>query len=218
MVQASNGRLYGALSSYHFDQVQFYEINPSGSGFEEFPEIGTLSVVFNVSTLIQASDGNLWTDFTETSATNGTLIAISPTTGTVVHQFDFDGANGTTPEASVVQAADGKLYGTAGGGGVVSGGQQASGTVWVLDAGLPAPRAAIAAFTPSSGAAGTKVLIRGSHLIGTKEVTFNGVSAPFTVLNTNFISAAVPQTATTGPIAVTNEAGTTVSSGNFVVP
>ena len=220
LVQASNDRLYGALTSYSFDQVQFYEINSSGRGFKEFPQIGTLAVDFQVSTLIQASDGNLWTDCTETSALNGTLVAISPTTGAVVHQFDFgnDGASGTTPEASVVQAADGKLYGTASGGGTAGGGQLASGTVWVLDAGLPAPRATIAEFTQSGGKPGTKVLIRGSHFIGTKEVTFNGASASFTTLNTSFISATVPQAATTGPIAVTNEGGTTVSTGKFVVP
>ena len=218
LLQASNGKLYGALTSYHINQVQFYDLNPSGTGFQEFPSIGTLSVDFSVATLIQASDGNLWTDFTETSAPNGTVIALSPTTGSVVHQFQFDGANGQTPEASIVQGADGKLYGTAAFGGTVGGGQQASGTVWVLDLGLPAPSATLAAFTPTSGAAGTKVLIRGSHFIGTKEVTFNGVSAAFTVLNTQFISATVPQNATSGPIAVTNEAGTTVSTKAFTVP
>lgn len=218
LLQASNGKLYGALTSYAIDQVQFYEVNPSGTGFQEFPSIGTLSVDFSVSTLIQASDGNLWTDFTERSAPDGTLIALSPTTGAVVHQFQFDGVNGQTPEASIVQGADGKLYGAAAFGGTVGGGKQASGTVWVLDLGLPAPAATLAAFTPASGAAGTKVLIRGSHFIGTKEVTFNGASASFTVLNTQFISATVPAGATTGPVAVTNEAGTTVSTIHFTVP
>ena len=218
LLQATNGKLYGALTRYAINQVQFYDVSPSGTGFNEFPSIGTLSVDFSVSTLIQASDGNLWTDFTEKSAPNGTLIALSSTTGAVVHQFQFDGSNGQTPEASMVQGADGKLYGTAAFGGSVGGGQQASGTVWVLDFGLPAPSATLAAFMPASGTAGTKVLIRGSHFIGTKEVTLNGVSAPFTVLNTSFISATVPQAATTGPIAVTNEAGTTVSTGNFIVP
>jgi hypothetical protein len=88
----------------------------------------------------------------------------------------------------------------------------------VLDAGLAPPAAGVAAFSPASGAAGTKVLIRGSHFIGTTAVTFNGVSATFTVLNTEFMSATVPVGATTGPIAVTNAAGTTVSTAHFTVP
>jgi hypothetical protein len=167
---------------------------------------------------IQASDGNLWTALTEVSQPNGAVFALSPTTGAVVHQFEFDGTNGQIPEAGVIQAADGKLYGTAGLGGVVAGNQQASGTIWVLDAGLPAPSAQVGAFSPSSGAVGSKVLIRGSHFIGAKEVTFDGVSAAFTVLNTQFISATVPEGATSGPIAVTNQGGTTLSTEHFIVP
>jgi hypothetical protein len=218
LVQASDGKLYGALSTYSISQAEFYEINPSGSGFQEFPSIGSLAVDFSIGSLIQASDGNLWTAFTEVSLPNGAVFALSPTTGAVAHEFDFDGTNGQVPEAGVIQGADGKLYGTATGGGVVGGNQQASGTIWVLDAGLPAPSAQIAAFSPSSGAVGSKVLIRGSQFIGTKEVTFNGVSAPFTVLNTQFISSTVPEGASSGRITVTNEGGPTVSTEHFVVP
>ena len=217
LVQASNGKLYGALSTYSLDQIQFYEINPSGSGFGEFPSLGTLAVDFTISSPIQASDGNLWTAFTDIGEPNGAVVAFSPVTGAVVQNFEFDGANGQTPEASVVQAADGKLYGTARLGGVVKGGQSPSGTVWVLDAGLPAPAAQVAALSPRSGVIGSKVLIRGSHFIGTKEVTFNGIRAGFTVLNTQFISATVPEGASSGPIAVTNERGTTVSTKQFIV-
>lgn len=217
LVEASNGELYGALTTYSINQAQFYTISPSGKGFHKFPSIGTISVDSSIASPIQADDGNLWTDFIEESAPNGILVGLSPA-GAVVHDFQFDGTNGSLPEAGVLQAADGKLYGTTIGGGLVSAGKQPSGTIWVLDASLPAPPATVAAFTPASGAAATKVLIRGSHFIGTKEVTFNGVSASFTVLNTEFISATVPQNATSGPIAVTNEARTTVSATHFTVP
>jgi uncharacterized repeat protein (TIGR03803 family) len=218
LLQASNGKLYGALSSYSLDQAQFYQINPSGSGFHEFPAMGTLAVDFRISTPIQGSDGNSWTAFTERSEQNGAVFALSLSSGAVVHNFQFEGTNGSIPEAGVVQGADGKIYGTAALGGTVGGGQQASGTVWVLDAGLAPPVAGVAAFSPASGAAGTKVLIRGTHFIGTTAMTFNGVSATFTVLNTEFMSATVPVGATTGPIAVTNAAGTTVSTAHFTVP
>jgi uncharacterized repeat protein (TIGR03803 family) len=218
LVQASNNKLYGADSSYSLDQVQFFDLNPTGTGFHEFPILDTLAVDFRIGTPIQASDGNLWTAFTDRSEQNGLVLAFSPATGAVVHNFAFDGSNGSIPEAGVVQGADGKIYGTAALGGVVGGGQQPSGTVWVLDAGLPAPSASVAAFTPTSGAVGAKVLIRGSHFIGTTAVTFNGVSAAFTVLNTQFISATVPAGATSGPITITNAAGTTVSTAHFTVP
>ena len=217
LLQASNGRLYGALITYSINQAQFYEVQTSGAGFKEFPQLGTLAVDFSIPSLIQASDGNLWTQFNERSRPNGIVVALSPATGAIVHQFQFEGNNGATPEASVVQGADGKIYGTATAGGVVSGNLAASGTVWVLDAGLPAPKALVPAFTPASGAAGTKVMIRGDHFIGTTAVTFNGASATFQVLNVHFIEATVPAGATTGPIAVTNAGGKTTSAKSFTV-
>lgn len=217
LVQASNGVLYGPLITYSLNQAQFYEIHTSGAGFHEFPQIGTLEVDFSISSLIQASDGNLWTAFNERSANNGIVIAISPANGTIVRQFQFDGTNGATPSASVVQGADGKIYGTAIAGGVVGGGKVASGTVWVLDLGLPVPKPLVPAFMPASGATGTKVMIRGANFIGATAVTFNGVSAAFRVLNVHFIEATVPAGATSGPIAVTNAGGMTTTAKSFTV-
>jgi len=138
LVQASNGKLYGALSSYSQDQVQFYEIDTSGNRFQEFRRIGKLSVDFRIGNTIQASDGNLWTAFEQVSSSNGSVIGMSPANGAVVQSFSFEGANGSIPEAGVIQGSDGKIYGTTIGGGTLSDGKAPSGTVWSLDAGLPA--------------------------------------------------------------------------------
>ena len=211
LMQASNGKLYGGQSSYAVNQIQFFELSTSGT-FVEFPKLGTLAVVTSVNTPIQATDGNLWTAFTSRTETNGAVVAFSPSTGAVVHDFQFNGANGSIPLGSVVQGADGKLYGTADGGGQVG-----RGTVWVLDAGLSAPKPVIAAFNPGTAAFGATVLIRGDHFIATTAVEFNGVAATFKVLNRNFISAVVPAGATTGPITVTNSGGSTQSHSSFTV-
>jgi hypothetical protein len=48
-------------------------------------------------------------------------------------------------------------------------------------------------------------------------VTFNGVSAPFKVLNVQFITATVPAGATSGSITVTNAGGATTSTQHFTV-
>jgi uncharacterized repeat protein (TIGR03803 family) len=217
LVQGSNGKLYGALTTYSLNQVQFYEINPSGGGFQEFPEIGTLSVDFHIGSLIQASNGDLWTAFTDTANPNGVVVAMSPSTGAVVQSFSFGGTNGSGPEAGVIQGTDGKIYGTAIGGGTIANGNVASGTVWSLDAGLPAPKPGIAAFSPTSGAVGSAVLIRGTKFVGTTAVTFNGISAVFQVLNAQFIRATVPAGGSTGLIEVTNAGGTAATAKAFVV-
>jgi hypothetical protein len=74
---------------------------------------------------------------------------------------------------------------------------------------------AISNFSPGSGQAGSAVVITGTDLIGASSVTFNGTAATFTVNSATQITAVVPSGATTGPIAVTTDAGTATSSANF---
>jgi hypothetical protein len=61
------------------------------------------------------------------------------------------------------------------------------------------------------------MLINGNNFIGTSGVSFNGVSASFQVLNTQFVSATVPAGATTGPVTVTNAGGAATSTQTFTV-
>jgi IPT/TIG domain len=76
---------------------------------------------------------------------------------------------------------------------------------------------AISSFSPTSGKAGTLVTITGSAFTGATSVTFNGAAAPFSVTSYSQITATVPATATTGPIAVTTAGGTGISQSTFSV-
>src|SRR6266536_244639 len=87
-------------------------------------------------------------------------------------------------------------------------------------AGLAEPAAAapsISGFSPTSGPAGCQVIISGSGFSGLTAITFNGHSATFTQNSSSQITATVPASATTGPIAVTQPNGTTTSSSVFTV-
>ena len=76
----------------------------------------------------------------------------------------------------------------------------------------------VASFDPASGPVGTAVTIGGTNLAEATEVTFNGTpDLSFTVDSDIQITATVPTGATSGPITVTNPAGTGTSTDNFIV-
>ena len=92
----------------------------------------------------------------------------------------------------------------------------ASGSVvlnWALSSNAPS----ISGFVPTTGQAGTNVVISGTNFTGATAVRFNGTSASFTVKNATQITATVPAGAITGPISVTTPGGTAISAANFTV-
>jgi hypothetical protein len=76
----------------------------------------------------------------------------------------------------------------------------------------------ITAFTPTSGPVAAEVTLNGSGFSGTTDVAFNGISASiFSGVSDAELLAQVPQGAGTGPITVTNAAGTGATSQDFEV-
>jgi uncharacterized repeat protein (TIGR03803 family) len=220
LTQGANGNLYGAFESTTAGEINFFEVSTNGTGFMAFAPFTTLAGMSDIPSLFLASDGNLWdTNFTDSIAPMGSVFSINPEDGAALQTFPFDGANGNQPDASVIQGADGKIVGTTELGGTISGGGQkfADGTVWTLDAGLPAPAPAITLLNRSSGRVGSTVLINGNDFVGATAVSFNGAGASFRVLNTHFISATVPAGATSGPVTVTNGGGSVTSTQSFMV-
>jgi uncharacterized repeat protein (TIGR03803 family) len=220
LTQGANGNLYGAFESITAGEINFFEVTTQGTGFVAFKPFTTLAGTTSIPSLFLASDGNLWdSNFTDSSAPMGSVFSINPQNGAVLQTFAFDDANGKAPEVGVVQTADGSFVGTTELGGTISGGDNefADGTVWTLDTGLPAPAPAITLLNSTSGSVGSTVLINGNNFIGTTAVSFNGVSASFQVLNTQFVSATVPPGATTGLIKLTNLGGTATSTQSFNV-
>jgi hypothetical protein len=75
----------------------------------------------------------------------------------------------------------------------------------------------ITSLLPASGAVGASVAINGTDFTGATSVTFNGLSAGFTVSTAIKITATVPLNATTGSVTVTTPNGMGTSLGNFTV-
>jgi hypothetical protein len=76
----------------------------------------------------------------------------------------------------------------------------------------------ISSFLPTSGIAGTPVVIRGTHLTSVRQVLFNGGrSAQFTVTSDSVILTQVPDSAISGSITVAYAGGNIRSAGVFTV-
>ncbi len=82
---------------------------------------------------------------------------------------------------------------------------------------VPPAAPAISSFTLTSGPVGTSVSISGLAFTGATSVTFNGTAASYAVNSDAEITATVPSSATSGPIAVTTAGGTATSSTSFEV-
>ena len=87
--------------------------------------------------------------------------------------------------------------------------------VWALQIGPAAP--VVNGFAPKGGSVGDTVKISGLFLSQVTSVQFNGVSAPFSVVNDVTLSAIVPGGATTGPITLTSPGGSGSSQDAFFV-
>jgi arylsulfatase A-like enzyme len=76
----------------------------------------------------------------------------------------------------------------------------------------------IHAFSPLAGPSGTHVTIIGNRLVTVRQISFGGVlSADISVVSEDTVTAIVPAGSSTGPIAVANDFGTTITETDFTV-
>jgi uncharacterized repeat protein (TIGR03803 family) len=197
LVQATNGSFYGTTVLGGADA--------EGTIFRISPE-GVLTVIYTFindgengatpeSALVEGSDGNLYGTTVSGGLTgSGTLYQLTPS-GELTSIYSLyceplycpDNSN---PYGGLVQYTSGAFYGTT---------YEGPGTVYTFGYSLYA----FVATRPTSGKVGSQVIILGSPLEDASSVTFNGVSAKFTVVSNTEIKATVPEGASTGSVEVT---------------
>ncbi len=132
LVQASDGKLYGiSRSGGSYGAGTIFSITTDGT----YTVLRSLSSETDganpYAELMQASDGKFYGTMSEGGSNGyGTIFSITPGgTYTVLHSLNYstDGANS---QARLVQASDGKLYGT-----TVNGGSNGGGTIFSLTTG-----------------------------------------------------------------------------------
>jgi uncharacterized repeat protein (TIGR03803 family) len=218
VIQAADGNFYGTTlnggnAGSFFGTV--FKITPQGALTTLYSFCSQNSCADGYSPyagLFQGTDGNFYgTTNTGGAYFEGTIFEITPQ-GTLTTLFSFcaqskcsDGGGEVT---GVVEATNGKLYGT-----TLGGGAYQYGTVFSLSAGL----GPFVQMLPASGKVGAAVKIQGTNLTGTTAVSFHGTAATFTVVSGTLIKTTVPSGATTGTVKVTTPHGVLTSNKTFRV-
>lgn len=221
LVEGSDGNLYGTTAEGGANGYgTVFKLSTTGAlttlhSFDSYPD-----GAYPEAALIQGTDGNFYgtTPQGGTNGVAGTVFQITPS-GTLTTLYDFcsrtNCADGTGPFEGVMQATNGKFYGTAFGGGTSKNCIGGCGTAFSLSTGL----GPVIEVRLTAGKAGSHVIVLGNNLTGATAVNFNGTAAMFAVRSATEITATVPAGATTGFVTVTTPSGTLTSNQAFrVIP
>ncbi len=217
LVAASNGRLYGTNPVGGLAQA--------GTVFEVFLPSGQLKTIYEfpqrkygVPTLFfQGSDGKLYGATSGELGTglngNSGVFSLDLNTNALISLYTMNLNTQGACACWMIQGSDGKLYGTA-----LNLGPATFGSVWSLDVGLPRPLPYVRSFNPTTGPAGTKVLLAGASLLGATTISFNGTPTPVVGAQTaKYVFVNVPPGATSGPITIATPNGSFTTTLSFQV-
>ncbi len=227
VVQGNDGNLYGTtVGGGSGGAGTVFQVTPQGDEtvIYSFCSQPTCSDGANpMAPLIEGTDGSFYGTTLEGGNSNsecsnvgcGTIFKITPQGSlTTLYRFCAQTAceDGLQPDAGLLQATNGLLYGvTTFGGGKPC--PQGCGTVFSLDVGL----GPFVTFVRGTAKVNQQFGILGQGFSGTTSVSLNGTPALFTVKSDTFIEATVPAGATTGYVTVTTPSGTLTSNKPFVV-
>ncbi|HXC05204.1 MAG TPA: immunoglobulin domain-containing protein, partial [Bacteroidia bacterium] len=171
LIQAGNGKLYGMTNSGGSANLGvLFSFDPATSTFTKLIDFTGANGSSPVGSLMQASTGKLY-GLTATGGANGKglLFSYNPVTASFTDKFDFSGiADGASPQGSLIQASDGKLYGL-----TMYGGTKNDGVLFEFDtlAGTLTKKADFDSIPKGCNPAGSLVQISHGKLFGT---TSNG--------------------------------------------
>jgi hypothetical protein len=220
-----NGTNFGGASSVTFNGLSASFSVTSATAIQATLPSGAITGPISVTTpggtansaisfTVTASPPTI-TSFAPTSGPVGTSVQINGTNFGGASSVTFNGVNASfsVTSATVIQASvpsgatTGQIRVT------TPVGAANSASNFTVTASPPT----ITSFAPAGGPVGTSVQINGTSFGGASRVTFNGVSANFSVTSSTTIQATVPAGATTGKIGVTTSGGTATSANNFTV-
>lgn len=126
LIQATDGNFYGTTyAGGSANKGVIFKMTSSGT-VTILHHLGTITNdgAYPFTSLVQGTDGNFYAaTYLGGSANDGTVLKMTLSgTVTILHSFGSVTNDGTVPEGSLVQAADGNFYGTTLGGGTANDG------------------------------------------------------------------------------------------------
>jgi uncharacterized repeat protein (TIGR03803 family) len=224
LVQAADGNFYGVTGgggSGSGNQCAYgcgtvYKIGSAGkfTTLYNFCSLPNCTDGNSPSSLVQGTDGNFYgtTGVGGDSRGDGTIFKITPQgeLTTLYHLCSQPNcADGSNPQAALIQDTDGNFYGTTGNGG----GSSDFGTIFRFSMGL----GPFVKLLQDSGKVGETGYILGQGFTGATGVFLNGTPVSFTVVSDTLIRGIVPPGATTGFVTVETSGGTLTSNVSFYV-
>lgn len=214
LLEGNDGNFYS--SAYEGSTANYgvvYRVTPKGAYAEWFGFDGGSDGGHPEGGMLLATDGNFYGVTNVGGAdTLGTLYQLSPN-GKKIQPWPFTGQNGANPSVTPIQNTNGIIYGDA----PIGGATTNTGTFWKFT-GLKFEKTPFVSLLPISGKVGATIEILGQGFKGTKAVSFNSTKArKFTVVSNTYMTAKVPEGATSGFVTVTTPKGTLQSNRKFRV-
>ena len=158
--------------------------------------------------LVQASDGNLYgtTSLSSNTVGCGTLFQLVNPGGTTYRSLSTFGP-GCNPQVTLIQHTNGTLYGDTENTGI-------GGTFFSINYFTLPP---FVSLLPYSGEVGKTIEFLGQGFTTNSTVSFNGTAATRTIVSGTYLTATVPNGATTGIVTVTTSGGKLNSNKIFRV-
>jgi uncharacterized repeat protein (TIGR03803 family) len=224
LVQGADGNFYGTtIYGGATGGGVVFKITSSGRLTVLHTMNGTTDGARPYGGLVLASDGNFYGANANGGTVNsncadgcGTFFKITPKGAySVLGKFDF--TTGAMPEITPFQHTSGVVYGDSQVGGSGNVNPCAAGICGVFYSWKNTSLPAFVSLLPYSGKVGKAVEFLGQGFKGTTSVSFGGTVAKFQIISDTYLTATVPNGATTGSVTVKTAAGTLASNRVFRV-
>lgn len=219
LVLGSDGNFYGTLPDANWGRESQYgdvfQLTPNGTE-TTLHAFDVTDGAYPNAGLVQATDGYFY------GTTSGVGPAGTLSDGTIFQAgsdgsfsllYSFDSTTGMHPQVALTQHTSGLLYGDTSAGGSGTQCSTGCGTFYSLDMGL----GPFVSFLPAAGKVGDTIEFLGQGFTTATAVSFNRTAATFSVLSDTYLTATVPNGATTGFVTVTTQGGALNSNKTFRV-